>query len=201
MSYSQIRAEVRVSKSTLSLWLRNLPLSKERILNLGARSQRRIESCRNTKARKKQHRLDAVYKTVSIDIGKLTKREILLCGLFLYWGEGTKSKDCAVEITNTDPAMIRFGLVWFEMLGIPRTGLSVALKIYKDMDIKSAVLFWQKEIKVDQSQFSVYIKKTNQSDITYKAGYGHGTCTLRYGSRDIHEYIMQSLGYLKTYFL
>lgn len=201
MSYSQIQAEVKVSKSTLSLWLRDLPLSKERILKLGAWSQRRIESCRNTKARKKQDRLGAVYKSASADIGKLTNREIFLGGLFLYWGEGTKSKDCAVEITNTDPAMIRFGLLWFEMLGIPTEGLAIDLKIYKDMDIESAVLFWEKEIKVDQSQFNVYIKKTNQSDITYKTGYGHGTCTLRYGSRDIHEYIMQSLRYLKTYFL
>lgn len=36
MSYSQIKAELGVSKSTLSLWLRDLPLSDERIRELRA---------------------------------------------------------------------------------------------------------------------------------------------------------------------
>ena len=57
MSYSQIRAEVKVSKSTLSLWLRDLPLSNARIRELRDFSAVRIEKCRNTKAEKKQSRL------------------------------------------------------------------------------------------------------------------------------------------------
>lgn len=87
MSYSQIRAEVRVSKSTLSHWLKDIPLSEERIRELRDFSAIRIEKCRNAKAEKKQSRLDAVYEKVSSNIGKLTDREIFLCGIFLYWGE------------------------------------------------------------------------------------------------------------------
>ena len=106
MSYSQIRAEVKVSKSTLSLWLRDLPLSNARIRELRDFSAVRIEKCRNTKAEKKQSRLNTVYKKVSGDIGKLSNREIFLCGLFLYWGEGSKTNRYSVEITKIGRAHV-----------------------------------------------------------------------------------------------
>jgi transposase len=86
MSYSQIKAAVKVSKGTLSLWLRDMSLSKERILELGPKNQRRIENCRNTKAKKRQARLDSVYSKVTKDIGKLSKREIILSGIFFVLG-------------------------------------------------------------------------------------------------------------------
>ncbi len=201
MSYSQIRAVVKVSKSSLSLWLKDMPLSKERIYELGARNQRRIENCRNTKAKKKQDRLDEVYKKVSKDIGSLSSREIFLCGLFLYWGEGSKTSYTAVEITNTDPSMLKFALIWFRNLGIDIGKIKVKLKIYKDTDREKETLFWLETLGVERHQFRFYIKKTNQFDITYKVGYGHGTCSLYYGDRDIYEIIMQSLRYLKNHFL
>ena len=44
MSYSQIKEVVPVSKSTLSVWLENYPLSQERIRELRDLSPKRIES-------------------------------------------------------------------------------------------------------------------------------------------------------------
>jgi len=51
-SYSQIKAELGVSKSTLSGWLGDYPLSSERINELRAHSFKRIERYRNTMQRK-----------------------------------------------------------------------------------------------------------------------------------------------------
>lgn len=201
MSYSQIRAAVKVSKGTLSLWLKDMSLSKERIHELCARNQRRIENCRNTKAKKKQDRLDEVYKKVSKDIGSLSSREIFLCGLFLYWGEGSKTSYTAVEITNTDPSMLRFTLIWFRYLGIDIGKIKVKLKIYKDTDKEKVTMFWSDLLQIDRGQFRYYIKKSNQADISYKTGFGHGTCSIYYGNRDLYEKIMQSLQYFKNYFL
>lgn len=64
-SYTQIREEIRVSKSTLSLWLRDFPLSDKRIRELRDNSQIRIEKCRITKERNKKNKLDLIYKNVS----------------------------------------------------------------------------------------------------------------------------------------
>ena len=61
MSYSQIKAELGISKSTLSGWLSDMPLSEKRIKELRDFSPMRIERCRNTKMKKRQDRLDFVF--------------------------------------------------------------------------------------------------------------------------------------------
>ena len=108
MSYSQIKEKLGVSKSTLSGWLYNMPLSAKRIRELRADSPSRIEKYRNTMRAKREARLDKVYQKVSKDIGSLSKRDLFLAGLFLYWGEGTKAQRNSVTLTNTNPSMLKF---------------------------------------------------------------------------------------------
>src|SRR3989344_4892962 len=95
-SYSQIKEKIRVSKSTLSGWLEKFTLSEKRIKELRDNNPRRIENYRNTMRKKKEARLRDIYATVSRDIGSLTKRDLFLAGLFLYWGEGTKSQNSII---------------------------------------------------------------------------------------------------------
>ncbi len=204
MSYSQIRAEVMVSKGTLSLWLRDLPLTRERINALRANSPQRIERCRNTKASKRDARLRDVYQKAALNIGKLgdlSEREIFLCGLFLYWGEGSKTNSYCIEITNTDPAMIKFALLWFKTMGVEKESLKARIKIYGDTDKEETVKYWCGILGFVRSQFRFQIKKTNQADITYKTGFGHCTCSLIYWNRDKGEHIAQSLRYIRNLFL
>ncbi len=59
-SYSQIRDELGVSKSSLSLWLRDLSLPEERIRELRYHSPQRIERYRNTMQKKRDLRLASV---------------------------------------------------------------------------------------------------------------------------------------------
>ena len=57
-SYSQIKEKLKVSKSTLSGWLCDMPLSEERIRELQADNPIRIERYRNTMRTKREARLD-----------------------------------------------------------------------------------------------------------------------------------------------
>ncbi|MCM2339062.1 MAG: helix-turn-helix domain-containing protein [Burkholderiales bacterium] len=197
MSYSQIEEKIKVSKSTLSEWLRDMPLSEKRIRELRADSPIRIERYRNTMKAKKDTRLEEVYKKVSKDINKLSKRDLFLAGLFLYWGEGTKAQNSLVAITNTNPAMVKFFIKWLELFGIRSKDLKVKIHLYSDMDTKAGLDFWSKELKIPLSQFyKPYIKKTNLKSITYKNGFGKGTCSVILGSRDLWEYIMMALRYI-----
>jgi transposase len=84
LSYGAIREKVPVSKSTMSYWLREFPLSRERINELRAKSPARIEKFRNTMQRKRKERLEKVYQQVAKKINKMNEREIFLAGLFLY---------------------------------------------------------------------------------------------------------------------
>ncbi len=197
MSYSQIKEKLGISKSTLSGWLYNMPLSAERIRELQADSPIRIEKYRNTMRTKREARLDEVYNKVSKDIGSISKKDLFLAGLFLYWGEGTKAQKGSVNLTNTNPAMLKFFIKWLELFDVKRKNLKVKLHLYSDMNIKKSVAFWSKELKIPISQFrKSYIKKTQLKSITYKNGFGKGTCCVMFDNRDLWEYIIMSLKYI-----
>jgi len=200
MSYSQIKAKLGISKSTLSGWLYDLPLSEKRIRELRDFSPMRIERCRNTKMKKRQTRLDSVYELVSKDIGKLSKKDLFLSGLFLYWGEGTKVNRYSTAFTNTDPLMVKFFVKWVTTcFDINKSELTVLLHLYTDMNIKEVTNFWSKELDIPFNQFKrPYIKESKLSGLTYKGGFGKGTCNVRIGGRNLAEYINQALKYMRN---
>ncbi len=196
-SYSQIKEKLGINKSTLSGWLYDMPLPEERIRELRDFSPKRIERYRNTMRVKKEARLEEVYKKASKDIGQFSKREIFLLGLFLYWGEGTKSASCSTQLTNTNPAMIKFFIKWLELFGVKRKDLKIKLHLYSDMNIKQSIDFWSKELRIPVGQFQrPYIKITKLKSITYKNGFGKGTCCVIFENRDIWEYIKMGLKYI-----
>jgi len=197
MSYSQIKDKLGISKSTLSGWLYNMPLSEKRIRELQADSPIRIERFRNTMRAKREARLEKVFQKVSKDIGVFSEREIFLLGLFLYWGEGTKMQKGSVVLTNTNPSMLKFFIKWLELFNVKRKNLKIKLHLYSDMNIKKSIGFWSKELKIPVSQFrKSYIKRTKLSSITYKNGFGKGTCCVMFDNRDLWEYIVMSLKYI-----
>jgi len=114
MSYSQIKEILGISKSTLSGWLRNYPLSKARIDLLRGKNEKRIEKYRETMRGKRNKRLLEIYKIQKKKILPLNKRELFLAGLMLYWGEGTKCRTDGLSVSNTDPSVIKFFIYWIK---------------------------------------------------------------------------------------
>lgn len=200
MSYSQIKDKLDISKSTLSSWLYNMPLSVKRIRELQADSPIRIEKYRNTMRAKREARLEEVYKKVAKDVGNFSKRDLFLAGLFLYWGEGTKAQRTSVTLTNTNPAMLKFFIKWLELFDVKREDMKVKLHLYSDMNIKRSLDFWSKELKIPVNQFrKPYIKKTQLKSITYNNGFGEGTCCVTVDNRDLWEYIIMGMKYISKF--
>lgn len=198
MSYSQIRKIIPVSKSSLSMWLEKYPLSIDRLRELRDHSQVRIEKCRETKIKKREVRQLGVYKKVSENIGDLTKRELMLAGFFLYWGEGTKSSGCTVMLSNTDPDVLKLFIQWLKLFDITNDRIVIKLHIYKDMNPSTSVQYWSEQLYIPPKQFNKpTIKHSNLCDITYKNGFGHGTCHVQVFSRDLKEYILMGLKYIR----
>jgi len=195
MSYSQIRSIIKVSKSTLSLWLKNYPLSKERIKELRAFSERRIERFRETVRQKREKRLTETYQTQKQLILPLSNRELFIAGLLLYWGEGTKCRRDGLSISNNDPSVIRFFIYWLKKsLAIPKKKIRILLHLYNDMNINNEINYWSKILRIPLRQFNrSYIKKTPSTRINHKGGFGHGTCNVRINSVPLAEKIFMSL--------
>lgn len=199
MSYSQIKQKIGVSKSTLSGWLSLMPLSEDRIRQLGPLNQKRIERCRNTKMKKRDNRLLEVFKKVSNDIGCLSNRDIFIAGLFLYWGEGGKTKKCTTVLTNTNPKMLRFFIKWLDLLGVDKGKLKIHLHLYSDMNVQKQIRYWSKYLNIREENFrKPYVKSSKSTNITYKNGFGQGTCSIVYDNRDVSEYVLQALKYIEN---
>jgi len=195
MSYSQIRSIIKVSKSTLSLWLKNYPLSKERIKELRAFSEQRIERFRETVRQKREKRLTETYQTQKQLILPLSNRELFIAGLLLYWGEGTKCRRDGLSISNNDPSVIRFFIYWLKKsLAILKKKIRILLHLYNDMNINNELNYWSKILRIPLRQFNrSYIKKTPSTRINHKGGFGHGTCNVRINSVPLAEKIFMSL--------
>ncbi len=198
MSYSQIKSELGVSKSTLSLWLRDLPLSDKRLRELRDFNQVRIEKTRVTKLKNKNARRDSVLRQVRIDFENNTD-PLFIGGFYLYWGEGTKSAEYSIALTSTDPAIIRTYLAWLKILGVDMNDCRVKLHLYADQNIKSSISFWSGVTHIKSNHFyKPYIKETLLKNKTYKGMFGYGTCTIYYHNRDIYEYVMAGLQILRN---
>lgn len=200
-SYSQIRQKVSVSKSTLSLWLRGLPLSNERINQLRSHSAVRIERYRETRRKTRESRWTAVRERFAKKFPRFTDRELLIAGLFLYWGEGGKTKLTTTTVSNTDPAMLLFFIRWLALLRVPKDRLRIHVHLYADMDVKRELAYWSKVLELPLSSFrKPYIKQSNRTDLTYKQKFTHGTCNVIFENRDVSEYVLQALEHIRSLF-
>ena len=193
-SYGQIRQIVKVSKSTLSLWLRNIPLTEKQILGLKEIRIRATERYRETMRIKRLRKVSGYYKDQSEKLLPLTERELLIAGLFLYLGEGNKVSRSSVGITNTDPSVIKFALYWIiNCLKVPAGKVRVQLHLYDDMDIKRETDFWLNELNLPKScLMNAYIKKSTRESIDQK-GFGRGTCGLWVHNTVLKENLMMAI--------
>lgn len=188
-SYSQIKNILKISKSTLSGWLKDYPLSKQRIRELRDWNEQRIERYRETMRLKKEKRLKNYYLEQKKIIFPLSKREFYLAGLFLYWGEGTKTNSASICISNTDPSVINFFIAWLDkILDVPINKIRISLQLYNNMNIKKEISYWSSTLNIPCSQFCrPYIKTSSSERINHKGSFGHGTCQAKIGDARLTE--------------
>lgn len=194
-SYSQIKNILKISKSTLSYWLRDYPLSKKRIKELRDWNEQRIERYRKTMKNKREKRLKNFYQEQKNFIFPLNKRELYLAGLFLYWGEGAKTHQSILSISNTDPSMIKFFIFWLnKALGVAKNKIRVYLHLYSDMNMKKEIAYWSTILEIPLSQFNKpYVKITSSERINHKGMFGHGTCNVTIGDAKLSEKIFMAI--------
>ena len=195
LSYSQIKDRIPAGKGTLHYWLRNYPLTPEQRNKLYQRRDIWVENFRETMRRKREAMQMIIYSEQKRKIGRLKKRDLMMIGIGLYWGEGQKVGS-SVSISNTDPRIILFSLLWLEKcFGIERTSpkVSIYTHFYSDMDANKEIMFWKRTLGVKKSQFAKsYIKLSKRSDLDHKS-FGHGTCRIQVASAKIKRQILAAM--------
>ncbi len=171
LSYSEILQKIPVAKSTLSLWLRSVGLSKKQIQRLTEKKLLAIQrggQSRNkwrlatTKSIKKQAHLEIKKKIKRIDA-----RDLWLMGIMLYWAEGAKDKEYrpgqSVIFSNSDPLMIKVFLKWLDIcLQISVEDIQFSIYIHENHrhNIEKVKTFWSDATGFSIGKFDkIYYKK------------------------------------------
>jgi transcriptional regulator with XRE-family HTH domain len=143
---ADIAAELCVSKSSVSLWVRDVefvpnPRRRTRPPRVSSLHLRKLEEISS---------LDAAAVAV---VGQMSAREFLMAGIALYAGEGSKT-DGAIKFANTNPALVAFFLAWLRrFFVVEESRLRVNLYLHEGLDIEAAVEYWSLLTRVPASQF------------------------------------------------
>ncbi len=116
VSIKEIALKVGVSPSTASRWCSEISLTQAQRARLDEKRREAGAKALAPWIRKNQ---DLKKKDIQkqaregrVDVGHITKRDLCMLGLGLYWGEGYKRGSQEWGITNSDSKMIRVVLSW-----------------------------------------------------------------------------------------
>jgi Homeodomain-like domain len=180
--YNEIAAELGVSKSSVSLWVRDLPrpprLSYEECRKRAAEGVRRYWDAERPLCEAER---EAVRAAAAARIGELSDREILIAGAIAYWCEGAKNKPDRrvdrVEFINSDPELIKFFLRFLDAAGVSRAALIYRVLIHESADAEAAQRFWLDVTQADQAQFrGPTLKRHNPKTVRKNTGDGYHGC-------------------------
>lgn len=192
LSIRSIAERLGVSKSTVSIWCRDIELTKaqrERLRSNAIVAGHKGRMMGAEMNRKKKEKLITFYnKEGERQIGHLSKRDLLIAGLALYWAEGSKTIN-RIDFTNSDPIMIQFMFKWFrDIMGIepkefmPRIFIN---EIHKPR-INKVLRFWSSLLKLPIEQFGkpTFLKRKQQKIYeNYNNYYGILTIRIRNSSK------------------
>lgn len=183
-SYSEIKKRLGVSKSTLSYWLKDLPLSEEQIKKLQKvgwqKSEASRERYRNTMKAKRIIKERKEYQSYLAKFKKLSEESEFAAGLMLYHAEGGKKVPSRIALANTDPQLILFFIKWLiKFFNFNKADIRAQLHLYENMNIDKEENFWYNKLEFSKKQFyKSSIRKIKPGSFTYKDSIRHGTCSI-----------------------
>ncbi|WTB83509.1 hypothetical protein OG837_20750 [Streptomyces cellulosae] len=178
-TYDQIQLELGCSKSSISLWVRDLPKPERRTPSEQARLAGRMRWEHELAVRDEQRR--RTKEAAAREIGPLSDRDLFLAGVALYWAEGAKDKPYDrrenVLFVNSDPGVIKLYLAWLDLLGVEPERLRYRVMIHMTADVEGAKRYWADLVGVDVSVFQkTTIKKHNPATVRKNVGATYRGC-------------------------
>lgn len=199
-SFREISETLHISKSTASLWLRDIKISKKargRIIELSVNGRNKgIETNRE----KREVENDIIKNKVEKYFSNSAQLKIdpkIACAL-LYWGEGTKCiGNKSVSFMNADPEMIKYFLYVFRAAFNPEEKKFRALiHLHEYHSEKDQIKFWSNITKIPINQFNKsYLKKNTGKN--KKENYP-GCISIRYSNNKIYKELMFIIEKLKS---
>lgn len=168
-SIGGIAQHLNISKSTASAWCIDVRLTvaqkeflRKKVIAAGHAG--RIKGAEMNR-QKKLDRINYHRYAALSEISCLSKRDLLLTGLGIYWGEGTKKGNLA--LVNSDPKLVLFMYKWFKIsLGVMKDDFrpQIFINCMHKPRAQKVLTFWSDLLGLPMSQFgnTVFLKMKNK---------------------------------------
>lgn len=184
LDYEEIAGALGVSKSSVSLWVRDMPRPER--LSYEECCKRSAEGSRvywETERPVREARREAVRVAAAGQIGVLSKREVIIAGAIAYWCEGAKSKPYRrqdrVVFINSDPGLVKFFLRFLDEAGVTPAQLRFRVQIHETADIAGAERFWRGVTGAKSARFHrVTLKRHNPRTVRKNVGADYHGCLI-----------------------
>ncbi|MFD8635121.1 hypothetical protein [Streptomyces sp. NPDC059533] len=179
LTYDQIQLELGCSKSSISLWVRDLPKPERQRSTEEASAIAKRGWERTLQARDQER--SRTKREAAAEVGTLSDRDLFLVGVGLYWAEGSKSKPYArrekVIFVNSDADMIHVFVAWLDLLGVDPERIRYRVMIHETADVIGAEHYWADQVRVDHSQLQrTTLKKHNPKTVRMNVGEDYRGC-------------------------
>jgi len=194
LSIKEIQKRLGVSRSSVSLWVRDIKLSKKQFeklyLNKRTGALKGSVVAAINKVKKREELTQRLAKEGMKEVGKLSRRDKFVIGIAMYFAEGDKT-DKYVGFSNSNHQSIKFMMDWLrEFCKVPEAKFRGSLYLHDNLNEKKAKRFWSKLTKIPLSQFTkTYIVKNDPYRLR-KTKHPYGVFRIRVSDVNLHRKIM-----------
>jgi len=194
LSVREITTRLRVSKDSVSRWVRDIQLTDKQLRRLylnqktGALRGSIIGSNKNQR-RREEETLQLLNEGCR-QVGVLTKRDRFIAGVCLYAAEGNKT-DGDVAISNTDPLILRFMVRWLEeFLHVERSRMKLYLYLHEGLNEDTAKQFWSNMLDIPITRFGKTYRASATRARLRKVRHVYGVLRVGVSNRLLHRRLM-----------
>lgn len=160
MSINDIATSLKMNKSTISYWCRDIVLNESAILKIKTKGREKSVQglLRYSESKRKERIIRTLkYKNFGAEsVGIITDRDLMMTGLGLYWGEGYKESNGELGFTNSNPLIIKFYIKWLSLWQVNISDLIFRLTLNSifQKEKENIKKFWIDYLSINDSQFS-----------------------------------------------
>lgn len=155
-SIKEIEKLIGVRRSSISVWVRDISLTaaqKERLAGRGHSlevTEKRRQSRLSNGTRLRTRFLRKGFR----DIETMKEVDLLVLGIGLYWGEGSKTNRGSIELSNTDPRVIQIHVLFLtSVFKFPMSKVHAHVGLHSHLSIEKAERYWSKISGIPLRQF------------------------------------------------
>lgn len=165
-SYAEIQKFVSVPKATLNLWLRDIKLSEPQLARLRKKRDEAIKAGTEIRSQNVRKAIERIQNSAAKEIGKISKRELWLMGVMLYWknrNQGDVKR--GVRFVSGDPDLLNLFLKWLKEIGqLQDEEILFDILAKRPKDKEKVIHFWSGITGFSRGNFPRVYRHNNSSE-------------------------------------